>query len=122
MCHRKIPQRSTERYIKSFKEGGDHQRKKNLPRKSVKQSSVLIRKAIKKAKDRDKILTSREIGNELDISHTHTKSILKKSGFKYASYKKSVVINEETRIQRLNITHTMKQESQIGLHGIYRSM
>ena len=90
----KIPQCSAKRYIKSFKEGGPS-KKKNRPRKSVKQSSVLIRKAIKKAKDRDRILTSREIGNELDVSHTHVQSMLKKSGFKYASYREYMGMAQE---------------------------
>ena len=94
-----IPERSAERYIQCFKQGWDHNRKKCSPKKR--------RKTIDKAKNRRKIHSTREIGREVDVSHTQVRRILKDAGFKYGHYKKKIIISEDTRVSRLNLASRM---------------
>ena len=54
-----IPQRSAERYIQCFKEGGDHNRKNYSSRRTSTESQKVKRKVIEKASNRGKIQTAR---------------------------------------------------------------
>ena len=64
-CRANIPQRSAERYIKQIKEGQDHKRKKYSSRAKPLQTPQIVRKTIRKAKNRGKIKSLREIGREV---------------------------------------------------------
>ena len=114
-----IPQRSAERYIHEFSNGGDYQRKPYSPRNKPKKSLPIIRKVIKKARNRKKIYSLRQIGAHAGISHEHARKILKERQFKYSRYKKRVLIDDETREERLNYARNMLEtESDLG-HIIY---
>ena len=104
-----IPQRSAERYIKQFREGQSHQRKKYSRRVKHQQSPQILRKTIRKARDRRKIHSLREIGKEAGVSHTQARIILKENGFKYSRYKKRMTITEATRASRLELARRMQE-------------
>jgi len=110
-----IPERSARRYVSLFSEGQSSNRKSYAPRERPKYTSKIERKVIKKAEERTKTLSLREIGTFCGISHELTRQILKDNGFSYSSYKKNRALTEEDYQIRLNFAYEMlERESDWG--------
>ena len=97
-CRGNIPERSAE---------GISNVLRKLESITEKNAAQKLSKSIEKAKNRRKIYSTREIGREVDVSHTQVSRILKDAGFKYGHYKKKVIISEDTRVSRLNLPRRM---------------
>ena len=103
----KIPEGSAFCYISEFKNGGYHNRKYYPKRKKPSQAVQVVRKVLKKAKDRKKIRSLRDIEREVGIGKDSVREILKGKGLKFVHYKKRVFINEETRKNKLKLAQRM---------------
>ena len=86
----KIPVRSAERYVAEFRSGNDWKRKAYPTRVKPQQTGRIRRKAVKRAKNRRKTFSTREIGTGISVSARTTRRIMKVEGFTYASCKKRI--------------------------------
>ena len=76
-------------------------KEKYKQRRKTSQTPKKVRKVISKASERDKITSTRDIIRQIGVNKETVRTILKDGGFKYLSYKKRLVINEETHQNRL---------------------
>ena len=90
-----------------FNNAGDHSRKNYPKRKKPSQAVQVVHKVLKKAKDRKKIRSLRDIEREVGIGKDSVRAILKGKVLKFVNYKKRVFINEETRKNRLKLAQRM---------------
>lgn len=104
-----IPERSAKRYIADFKEGGSHERKAYTPRKKEKKNSRLVEKMIKKAKERGKVYSSRDIAALVNTSHTHVCTVLKENGLRYTGFRKKIKLSEDAKEVRVEFAEEMRE-------------
>ena len=104
----KVSDRTAYRYLAEFKEGGTDKRKKYKKRNCPKRTSKLQKKVIQKAKDRQKIWSTREIGNACGISHTLARNVMIEKGLKYQSYSKQIKLTDQIKRERLEFARKMK--------------
>jgi hypothetical protein len=110
-----IPERSARRYVALFSEGQSSNRKNYAPREKSKYTSKIERKVIRKAQERTKVLSLREIGAFCGISHELTRQILRDNDFLYCSYQKNRALTEDDYRIRLDFAHRMlERESDWG--------
>src|SRR5688572_2102841 len=102
-----IPERSARRYVSLFSEGQSSNRKSYAPREKPKYTSKAVKKIMKKAKERTKILSLREIEVSCDISHEVARQILHDNDFSYSSHQKKRELTEEDYKIRLAFTQNM---------------
>lgn len=105
----KIPIRSGERYIKDFREGVFYEEKKGYKWRLTQNRSKLQEKILKKAQDRKKRLSLREIATASGISHGTVRNVLINNGFSYRNTQKRVHITEETKEKRLKFAKQMSR-------------
>jgi hypothetical protein len=111
----KIPQRTGRLYISEFNRGEDHNRRPYSKRNNPKQTPKIVAKVLKKARDRDKIYSLRDIGTSTGVCAETARKILKNNEFKYCRTKKRMLVNQETRVERLRFANNMLQrESDLG--------
>lgn len=103
----KIPERSARRYVREFEDGGSGERKAYKPRRNTKKTPKLVEKVLRKAKDRNKIWSSREIGTSVGASSSLVLHVLHESGVKYTTYKKKVKLTKERKDKRLSFAQEM---------------
>lgn len=104
-----VCERTAYRYIASFKAGGSHERKKYKTREKPKQTSKLVQKVLRKAKERRHIWSSRAIAASAGMSHTTACTVMKNKGVKYQSYKKQLKLTQENMETRLRFARNMKR-------------
>jgi hypothetical protein len=103
----KIPIRSGSRYISEFNKGGSWERKPYKPRGNIKERSKLTKKIVRKARDRKKIWSSREIASSIGTSDTFVRNVLHESGFTHSGYKKKIYLTKERKDKRLSFAQEM---------------
>lgn len=96
-----ISQATAYRYLAEFKEGGTHERKPYKQRAKPKQTSKIQKKVLQKAKERNRIWSTRAIGSYAGVSHTQARIIMVNHGFKYQRYKRQLKLTEENMKLRL---------------------
>ena len=102
-----IPERTAALYVKDFNEGKTHERKKYKQRTKTGQTPEKVRKVISKARNRKTIKSLRDISKETGVPKESARRILKNNGFQWSSYKKRMIINEDTRKERLQLAQKM---------------
>lgn len=107
--HCKISPRTARYYIAEFNSGGTGERRDYSPRKSSKIVPQVVRKIIRKAKSRTKILSTRQIGISVGLSHTTVQAVLKFRGLSFKSYTKRLPLTKERRERRLRFARAMQK-------------
>ena len=76
-----VSERTAYRYLAEFKTGGGVERKKYKTRANTKRTSKLVKKVMRKAKDRRRIWSTRAIGSSCGISHITARKTMIERGF-----------------------------------------
>lgn len=106
----KIPKRSADRYLSEFRSGGSWERNAYSPRAKTKSAPRVARKVIQKSKRRTKVLSTRQIGASVGISHTLVQKILKSEGISYQAYGRRLLLTEERKRNRVKFARLMQRK------------
>lgn len=108
-----IPERSAKRYISAFRHGQYHTRKPYPKRVKVAQKRAVVQRVVRKAQTRKRFYSLRDMAIDNDISHMTVKSILRRYGFNYSSYKKRFVLTDKAKKARLRFARKMQRQKSV---------
>lgn len=104
-----VSRRTAFRYLAEFKKEDPHERPEIQVRKKKKRTSKLEKKVIRKAQERKRIWSTREIGSSVGVSHTTVQLILRENKIKYQRYNRQLKLTKENVDKRLQFARNMKR-------------